>query len=145
MTPHTSYQHFPSQCLTKQTPKFQKQQIVFKDDVLEDPKREKRRLLQLSDGSFVGHHPFLAQQNLDEDFFGGLANNAPSNDLAIPKEQKKEEREPAEAEVRFIMDMCDGCAEEPFQRALVFGWRNVPKKLYSGAIVIPATPQCKAF
>ncbi|XP_058809750.1 uncharacterized protein LOC131674950 [Phymastichus coffea] len=59
--------------------------------------------------------------------------------------QKEYEREPAEDEVRRVMNVCDGCAEEPFEKALVLGWRAVPKKLYSGALHVPALQACKAF
>ena len=105
-----------------------------------DPKK-KRALLQLSDGSLVDD-TFIVQQNLDNDYFSGLANFGAQLKNSDPKD---DEREPAEDEVKQVMDVCDGCAEEPFERALVMGWRNVPKKLYSGAIHTPAVPACKAF
>lgn len=56
-----------------------------------------------------------------------------------------DEREPAEAEVRAVMELCSGCAEEPFQKALVISWKNTPKKLFSGAYYTAAVPACKAF
>lgn len=66
--------------------------------------------------------------------------------VAISKKQKEsDEREPAEAEVKAVLNVCTGCDEEPFDKALVFGWRTVPKKLYSGAYYTPAIPECKVF
>lgn len=61
------------------------------------------------------------------------------------KQMTDSDREPASAEVRSVMGLCSGCDEEPFEKALVFGWKSVHKKLYSGAFYIPAVPQCGAF
>ncbi|XP_033223058.1 uncharacterized protein LOC117176830 [Belonocnema kinseyi] len=104
--------------------------------------KTKRALLQLSDGS-IFDDSFIVQQNLDNDYFSGLANFGVQ--LKKAPESKAEEREPAEGEVKQVMDVCDGCADEPFERALIMGWRTVAKKLYSGALHIPAVPMCKAF
>nr|CAI5823674.1 unnamed protein product [Callosobruchus analis] len=78
------------------------------------------------------HHLTFEQSLLD-----GLA------EISEKQKQAEEEREPAEAEVKAVLNICDGCDEEPFERALIFGWRTVPKKLYSGAFYKPAKPQCK--
>lgn len=102
--------------------------------------KQKRGLVQLGDGSLVDDS-FLVPQTLNNDYFAGLASFGEQTKQA-PKE---DEREPAEGEVKLVMDICDGCAIEPFAKALVFGWRNVPKKLYSGALYLPAVPACKAF
>ncbi|XP_071874524.1 pentraxin-related protein b6 [Bombus fervidus] len=113
-----------------------------KDRKLEkrDSTKKKRGLVQLGDGLIVDDG--YISQGLDNDYFAGLTNFG----LQLPKyENKDDEREPAEGEVRTIMDVCDGCSEEPFAKALVFGWRSVPKKLYSGAVHIPAASMCKAF
>ncbi|KMQ93442.1 neuronal pentraxin-2 [Lasius niger] len=104
-------------------------------------KKEKRGLLQLSDGS-IYDDGYSIPQGLDNDYFTGLT----SFGLQLTKDTNEEdEREPAEGEVRQVMDICDGCAEEPFAKALIMGWRTVPKKLYSGAFYTPAVPACKAF
>ncbi|XP_060829810.1 uncharacterized protein LOC132914599 [Bombus pascuorum] len=113
-----------------------------KDRKLEkrDSTKKKRGLVQLGDGLIVDDG--YISQGLDNDYFAGLTNFG----LQLPKyENKDDEREPAEGEVRTIMDVCDGCSEEPFVKALIFGWRSVPKKLYSGAVHIPAASMCKAF
>ncbi|XP_033320369.1 uncharacterized protein LOC117217123 isoform X1 [Bombus bifarius] len=113
-----------------------------KDRKLEkrDSTKKKRGLVQLGDGLIVDDG--YISQGLDNNYFAGLTNFG----LQLPKyENKDDEREPAEGEVRTIMDVCDGCSEEPFAKALVFGWRSVPKKLYSGAVHIPAASMCKAF
>lgn len=104
-------------------------------------KKKKRGLLQLSDGS-IFDDGYSIPQGLDNDYFTGLT----SFGLQLTKDTNEEdEREPAEGEVRQVMDICDGCAKEPFAKALVMGWRTVPKKLYSGAFYMPAVPACKAF
>lgn len=105
-----------------------------------DSSKKKRGLVQLGDGLIVDDG--YVSQGLDNDYFVGLT----SFGLQLPKyENKDDEREPAEGEVRAIMDVCDGCADEPFEKALIFGWRSVPKKLYSGAVHVPAVQTCKAF
>lgn len=105
-----------------------------------DSELKKRELVQLGDGLIVDDR--YISQGLDNEYFAGLTNFG----LHLPKyENKDDEREPAEAEVRMIMDVCDGCTEEPFSKALVMAWRSVPKKLYSGALHLPATPLCKVF
>lgn len=110
------------------------------DSEKRDSPKKKRGLVQLGDGLIVDDG--YISQGLDEEYFVGLTNFG----LQLPKyENKDDEREPAEAEVRMIMDVCDGCAEEPFAKALIFGWRSVPKKVYSGAMYMPAAPMCKAF
>lgn len=103
--------------------------------------KKKRGLLQLSDGAIYDDE-YSIPQGLDNDYFTGLMNFG----LHLTKGTDEEyEREPAEAEVRQVMDMCDGCADEPFEKALIMAWRSVPKKLYSGALFLPAVPVCKAF
>ena len=54
-------------------------------------------------------------------------------------------REPAEGEVMQVMNVCSGCAAEPFKKAELISWRNTPKKLYSGALYTLANPECKRF
>lgn len=103
--------------------------------------KKKRGLLQLGDGSLYDDG-YSIPQGLDNDYFTGLAGFG----LHLTKGSNEEdEREPAEAEVRQVMDVCNGCADEPFEKALVMAWRSVPKKLYSGALFLPAVPACKAF
>ncbi|XP_026673661.1 uncharacterized protein LOC113464971 [Ceratina calcarata] len=105
-----------------------------------DSEKKKRGLVHIGDGLIVDDG--FVPQTLDNNYFAGLINFGQQ----LPKyENKDDEREPAEAEVKMIMDICDGCAEEPFEKALIMGWRSVPKKLYSGAVHVPATQSCKAF
>ena len=54
-------------------------------------------------------------------------------------------REPAEGEVRQVMNICSGCDPEPFKKAEIISWRNTPKKLYAGALYTLANPECKRF
>lgn len=71
----------------------------------------------------------------------GIGENQP----ILKKQKESDEREPAEAEVKAVMNVCSGCDPEPFDKALVFGWRTVPKKLFSGAFYTQAVPQCRVF
>ncbi|XP_034938231.1 uncharacterized protein b6 [Chelonus insularis] len=109
--------------------------------VKRDSEKKKRGILQLSDGSVIDDG-FLTPQTLSNDYFSGLA----SFGIQQPEHSTKdEEREPAEAEVKMVMNVCDGCTPDPFEKALVMDWRSVPKKLYSGALWVPAVQACKAF
>lgn len=80
----------------------------------------------------------------DQDILAGLA-GFDNNQPVLQQQKQSDEREPAEAEVMAVMKVCGGCDEEPFAKALIFGWRTVAKKLYSGAIYAPANPQCRVF
>lgn len=134
--------------------------------VAETSKKTSKRGLVFADGMIVDDGYIQQSSQLLSDAGGsylpiGLANfglsplmmrpskqpqrGRDNEDLEEHLEDKEIEREPAEGEVRLVMNMCDGCAEEPFERALVFGWRSVPKKLYSGALHVPAVQACKAF
>ncbi|KAB0802112.1 hypothetical protein PPYR_04298 [Photinus pyralis] len=110
-------------------------------DDMEEKKHIKRELY-LKDGAFFDDSLFKI--NFDQSLLSGLAGIG-QNQPIQQQQKESEKREPAEAEVKAILNLCSGCAEEPFGKALVFGWRTVPKKLYSGAFYTPANPQCKAF
>lgn len=99
-----------------------------------------RRELVLAGGSLIDGTGEIFSQGL-LDGLAGIGQNQP----VIQEQKQKDEREPAEAEVKAVMNICSGCEEEPFEKALVFGWRTVPKKLYSGAYYIVAKPACKSF
>ncbi|KAL1514175.1 hypothetical protein ABEB36_003474 [Hypothenemus hampei] len=122
-------------------------QPKFGDKLPETSAKQKRELFiaggtlfddGLVNGPSVGSAAY--QQSL---LYGlaGIGNNEP-----ILKQQKEsDEREPAEAEVKAVMNICTGCDPEPFDKALVFGWRAVPKKLFSGTFYTAAVPQCRVF
>ncbi|KAL3282965.1 hypothetical protein HHI36_006123 [Cryptolaemus montrouzieri] len=103
----------------------------------------KKRELILAGGTILdgnlGNGEIYSQSLLDG--LAGIGDNQP----ILQAQKQSDEREPAEAEVKAVMNICGGCVEEPFGKALVFGWRTVPKKLYSGAFYLPAAPRCKAF
>ncbi|KAJ2954526.1 hypothetical protein O0L34_g2810 [Tuta absoluta] len=116
-------------------------------------KKDKRGLVMLTDGSVVDEALLssgLTQDDEDEAAFqqsllSGLAGVV--GNIPVQKEQKQtgDEREPAEAEVKAVMQVCSGCATEPFKKALVLSWRSTPKKLYSGAHYYKGLPICRAF
>ncbi|CAH0578375.1 unnamed protein product [Chrysodeixis includens] len=117
-------------------------------------KKDKRGLVALSDGSIVDEallSPDLLLDNKEDEalfqqsLLNGLAGFV--GNLPVQNQQKEtvDEREPAEAEVKAVMQVCSGCAPEPFKKALVISWRSTPKKLYSGAHYYKGLPICKAF
>ncbi|XP_013189232.1 uncharacterized protein LOC106133913 [Amyelois transitella] len=116
-------------------------------------KKDKRGLVALSDGSIVDEallSPALGETETDDELFqeslqnglAGVVGNLPVQNL---QKQTVDEREPAEAEVKAVMQVCSGCAPEPFKKALVLSWRSTPKKLYYGAHYYKGLPICKAF
>lgn len=112
------------------------------EPVKSESKHKKRELLlaggHLFDDSLIGGGAF------DKTLLDGLAGIG-QNEPILQKQKQSDEREPAEAEVKAVMNICSGCVEEPFGKALIIGWRTVPKKLFSGAFYSPARPECKAF
>ncbi|XP_026760684.2 uncharacterized protein LOC113519705 [Galleria mellonella] len=116
-------------------------------------KKDKRGLVALSDGSIVDEallSPELGNDEKEDELFqdsllkglAGVVGNLPVQNL---QKQTGDEREPAEAEVKAVMQVCSGCAPEPFQKALILSWRSTPKKLYNGAHYYKGLPICKAF
>ncbi|KAG6455993.1 uncharacterized protein LOC115447263 [Manduca sexta] len=115
-------------------------------------KKEKRGLVELSDGSIVDEallSPTLLGKDEDALFQESLLNGLAGvvGNLPVQNLQKEtvDEREPAEAEVKAVMQVCNGCASEPFKKALVLSWRSTSKKLYSGAHYYKGLPICRAF
>ncbi|KAK5646906.1 hypothetical protein RI129_005370 [Pyrocoelia pectoralis] len=107
-----------------------------------EEKKYNKRELYLKDGTLIDDNLYTIP--FDQSLLNGLASIG-QNQPILQQQKEYEKREPAEAEVKAILNLCTGCDEEPFGKALVFGWRTVPKKLYSGAFYTPANPQCKAF
>lgn len=114
---------------------------------------EKTLTKRQSDGFIAGGTLFegslgpseISSSTFDQSLLYGLAGIGQNEAITEKQKQTVDEREPAEAEVKAVLNTCNGCDEEPFDKALVFGWRTVPKKLYSGAYYTPAVPQCKVF
>lgn len=120
---------------------------LFKRDNKKDTKTVTKRQLQEADKRalvLVGDSIVDDGLGYDPDLLSGLA-GFDNNQPVLEQQKQNDEREPAEAEVMAVMKICGGCDEEPFAKALIFGWRSVPKKLYSGAIYAPAIPQCRVF
>lgn len=106
-------------------------------------KNANKRELYLTDGQLV-QDSLISNNGHETILLNGLAGIG-ENDPVLVKQKENYDREPAEAEVKAVMSVCTGCDEEPFAKALVFGWRTVPKKLYSGAFYQPAIPECRIF
>ncbi|XP_023933871.1 uncharacterized protein LOC112042900 isoform X2 [Bicyclus anynana] len=116
-------------------------------------RKDKRGLVALSDGSIVDE-ALLSTDLLDEteddvifqqsllDGLAGVVGNLPVQNM---QRANVDEREPAEAEVKAVMQVCSGCTPEPFKKALVLSWRSTSKKLYSGAHYYKGLPICRAF
>jgi hypothetical protein len=114
-----------------------------------DQRKQKRGLVfadgSVIDDSYIHQIPQQLLTDSSGNYFNGLTNFGLAPITRQKPKDKVEEREPAEEEVRRVMNICDGCTEEPFEKALIMAWRTVPKKLYSGALHLPATQACKAF
>ncbi|XP_034839178.1 uncharacterized protein b6 [Maniola hyperantus] len=120
---------------------------------LSGARKDKRGLVALSDGSIVDEalltpdlfdeteDDIIFQQSL-QDGLAGAVGNLPIQDM---QRASVEDREPAEAEVKAVMQVCSGCTPEPFKKALVLSWRSTSKKLYSGAHYYKGLPICRAF
>lgn len=117
-------------------------------DPVEEPagkvenKHKKRELLLA--GGHLFDESLLSGGAFDKSLLDGLAGIG-QNEPILQKQKQSDEREPAEAEVKAVMNVCSGCDEEPFGKALVFGWRTVPKKLYSGAFTVLRGPNARLF
>lgn len=107
--------------------------------------KQKKRELLLAGGHLFDDSLIGGGATFDKSLLDGLAAIGQNEPVLQKQKQSEDEREPAEAEVKAVMNVCGGCDEEPFAKALVLAWRTVPKKLYSGAFYAPAAPQCKAF
>lgn len=118
-------------------------------------KKDKRGLVALSDGSIVDEallspDPLLSDDREEEmaiqqSLLNGLAGFVGNRPVQILQKETVDEREPAEAEVKAVMQVCSGCANEPFKKALVISWKSTSKKLYSGAHYYKGLPICRAF
>lgn len=120
--------------------------IVAKRDSDTSDAKQKKRELYLSGGTIFDNQ-YIDKDNsdFDQSLLFGLAGIGQNQVISQQQKQTEDEREPAEAEVKAVLNICTGCDPEPFDKALVFGWRTVPKKLYSGAFYTPAVPECRAF
>ncbi|XP_046669099.1 uncharacterized protein LOC124359951 isoform X1 [Homalodisca vitripennis] len=77
---------------------------------------------------------------------GGIKFDGEETNSADPEPtQGGVQMEPAEWEVRSIMAVCSGCSEDPFRKASLISWRETSKKLYAGAMYVPAIPECQRF
>nr|CAD7407543.1 unnamed protein product [Timema poppensis] len=89
---------------------------------------------------------------LTDDYLGGIRllggdfNQQVLQSPEVPEQENKDyPREPAEDEVKQVMNICSGCSPEPFKKVEVISWRVTPKKLYSGALFVPAHQECRRF
>ena len=77
----------------------------------------------------------------DPSFDFPQSNSQEANEESLPRKWS----EPAEWEVMAIMALCSGCGEDPFRKANVLSWRETSKKLYAGALYVPANQECHNF
>lgn len=126
-------------------PKFG-DRIVDKQENGSSESKQKKRELYLAGGTIFDNQ-FIDKGNsdFDQSLLYGLAGIGQNQVISNQQKQSEDEREPAEAEVKAVLNVCTGCDPEPFDKALIFGWRTVTKKLYSGAFYTPAVAECRAF
>ncbi|XP_035906628.1 uncharacterized protein LOC118509684 [Anopheles stephensi] len=104
--------------------------------------KTKRELIQLQDGSLLQSSEYI---------FDGLAEfglpdfkNKLGRETDIEDEIREHDKEPAEEEVRAVMNICSKCAPEPFAKALVFAWKDATTEL-GGALSAKASSHCGHF
>ncbi|XP_055694385.1 uncharacterized protein LOC129796456 isoform X2 [Lutzomyia longipalpis] len=98
------------------------------DTQVDDKKVKKRGLIMLSDGaiiddSLLGRDPEILEgltQFGEQSFRDSL-----SRDEGIEDEIREHDREPAEGEVRAVMNLCTSCDHEPFLGAIVLAWKDL--------------------
>lgn len=100
---------------------------VIKREANDEKKINKRGLVVLTDGSIIDDS-LLDSEPFE---FDGLAQfGAPAFKAHLTKmmniedEIKEHDREPAEGEVNAVMALCSTCDTEPFEGALIMGWKN---------------------
>ncbi|XP_058053606.1 uncharacterized protein LOC131205503 [Anopheles bellator] len=104
--------------------------------------KTKRDLVQLQDGSLVEGSEYI---------FDGLAEfglpefkNKLGRETDIEDEIREHDKEPAEEEVRAVLNICSKCAPEPFAKALVFAWKDATTEP-AGALQAKASSHCGHF
>lgn len=120
---------------------------IFKREITSDEKKlQKRGLVLLKDGTIVD------DEGKGSDYiFDGLAEfglpdfkNKLGKETDIESEIREHDREPAEGEVKAVMNMCSKCDEEPFAGAIVFAWKNLRAQL-DHALKAKASLVCGQF
>lgn len=112
--------------------------------------QKKRALVSLTDGSVIDDRD-LAENAFA--FDGGLAQfgaAAYQDALTGPKngniedEIKQHDREPAEGEVKAVLNLCSVCQVEPFQGAILLAWKDAHISL-EGALLGHSLGGCGNF
>lgn len=88
---------------------------------------KKRALVELTDGSIVDDKDLVSNSFIFDglsqfgavDFQENLSKHA-----SIEDEIREHDREPAEDEVRAVLELCSTCEREPFQGAIVMAWKD---------------------
>nr|XP_019544567.2 uncharacterized protein LOC109415138 [Aedes albopictus] len=121
---------------------------IFKREIAtsDEKKLRKRGLVLLKDGTIVDE-----EGKGSEYIFDGLAEfglpdfkNKLGKETDIESEIREHDREPAEGEVKAVMNMCSKCDEEPFAGAIVFAWKNLRAQL-DHALKAKASLVCGQF
>lgn len=112
----------------KRAPKrIQKRHTVDMANDANGKKNKKRALVALTDGSIVDDKDLVSNSFLFDglsqfgavDFQENLSKHA-----SIEDEIREHDREPAEDEVRAVLELCSACEIEPFQGAIVLAWKD---------------------
>lgn len=94
-------------------------------------KVDKRGLVMLNDGTLIDDE-LIANNPLVLEGLAKFGLPAFKNEFTkhrdIEDEIKEHDREPAEGEVQAIMRLCSACDAEPFEGALVMGWKSLKGK-----------------
>lgn len=109
------------------TKRIKKRHIVDTANDSSNKNNKKRALVQLTDGSIVDDKDLVSNSFL----FDGLSQFGAVNfqenlskHASIEDEIREHDREPAEEEVRAVLELCSACEVEPFQGAIVLAWKD---------------------
>lgn len=125
---HFLYKRNNKQASKRAPKRIQKRHIV--DTVASDSSgknNKKRALVELTDGSIIDDKDLVSNAYL----FDGLSQFGAvdfqenhSKHASIEDEIREHDREPAEDEVRAVLELCSACEIEPFQGAIVLAWKD---------------------
>ncbi|XP_059622532.1 uncharacterized protein LOC132265775 [Phlebotomus argentipes] len=89
----------------------------------EDKRVQKRGLIMLPGGAIIDD----SLLGRDTDILEGLTQFGEQSfkDSGIEDEIREHDREPAEGEVRAVMNLCTACDHEPFLGAIVLAWKDL--------------------
>lgn len=127
-----------------QLPDLRFKRQAVKSKAVDDEKKSKRGLVELTDGTIVDDKFF------DNEWYDGLAQfggNEFKQTLTkqdnLEDEIREHDREPAEGEVDAVRQYCNSCLVDPFESALSIVWKSASPS--AGVLKAKASKVCGDF